>query len=89
MLTTVVGFEWQDQAQVAGPGPAARRFAMTRHPLDDAFRHNAWATVRLIDACAALTSEQLATDVPGTYGSIHKDAAPPRQLGRVVPLVLS
>ena len=45
---------------------------MTRHPLEDAFRHNAWATVRLIDACAALTPEQLATDIPGTYGSIHR-----------------
>ena len=45
---------------------------MTRHPLDDAFRHNVWATVRLIDACAALTPEQLATDIPGTYGSIHR-----------------
>jgi len=28
---------------------------MARHPLDDAFRHNTWATVRLIDICAALT----------------------------------
>ena len=45
---------------------------MTRHPLDDAFRHNVWATVRLIDACAVLSPEQLATDVPGTYGSIHR-----------------
>jgi len=45
---------------------------MTRNPLDDAFRHNVWATVRLIDVCAALTPEQLATDVPGTYGSIHR-----------------
>jgi uncharacterized damage-inducible protein DinB len=45
---------------------------MTRHPFEDAFRHNAWATVRLIDACAALTPEQLATDIPGTYGSIHR-----------------
>ena len=44
---------------------------MTRHPFDDAFRHNGWATVRLIDACAALTPEQLATDISGTYGSIH------------------
>jgi hypothetical protein len=24
---------------------------MARHPLDDAFRHNTWATVRLIDVC--------------------------------------
>ena len=45
---------------------------MTRHPLDDAFRHNVWATVRLIDTCAALTAEQLATEIPGTYGSIHR-----------------
>ena len=43
---------------------------MARHPLDDAFRHNAWATIRLIDVCAALTPEQLVTEVPGTYGSI-------------------
>ena len=45
---------------------------MARHPLDDAFRHNVWATVRLIDVCATLSPEQLATDVPGTYGSIHR-----------------
>jgi uncharacterized damage-inducible protein DinB len=43
---------------------------MSRSLLSDAFSHNVWATVRLIDACAALTSEQLATAVPGTYGSI-------------------
>jgi len=45
---------------------------MTRHPFDDAFRHNVWATVRLIDVCAALTPEQLAAPTPGTYGSIHE-----------------
>jgi uncharacterized damage-inducible protein DinB len=38
--------------------------------LDDAFAHHVWATVRLIDACLPLTPEQLATSVPGTYGSI-------------------
>ena len=38
--------------------------------LADAFAHNVWATVRLIDACAPLTARQLATAVPGTYGSI-------------------
>jgi len=38
--------------------------------LDDAFAHHVWATVRLIDACLPLTREQLATSVPGTYGSI-------------------
>lgn len=38
--------------------------------LDDAFDHHVWATVRLIDACLPLTPDQLATKVPGTYGSI-------------------
>jgi uncharacterized damage-inducible protein DinB len=38
--------------------------------LDDAFAHHVWATQRLIDACLPLSQEQLATDVPGTYGSI-------------------
>ena len=38
--------------------------------LEDAFAHHVWATVRLIDACAGLAPEQLATNVPGTYGSI-------------------
>jgi uncharacterized damage-inducible protein DinB len=43
---------------------------MSRSLLADAIGHHAWATVRLIDACAALTPEQLASTVPGTYGSI-------------------
>ncbi|HXI44848.1 MAG TPA: DinB family protein [Candidatus Acidoferrales bacterium] len=38
--------------------------------LRDAFGHNVWATIRILDACAALTPEQLETTVPGTYGSI-------------------
>ncbi len=38
--------------------------------LDDAFRHHIWATERLIDACAALTPEQLREPAAGTYGSI-------------------
>lgn len=38
--------------------------------LEDAFRHHLWATFQLLDACASLTPEQLATTVPGTYGSI-------------------
>jgi uncharacterized damage-inducible protein DinB len=38
--------------------------------LDDAFAHHVWATLRLIDACSALSPEQLETTVPGTYGSI-------------------
>jgi uncharacterized damage-inducible protein DinB len=43
---------------------------MTASPLGDAFAHHAWATDRLIDACTALTPEQLEFSVPGTYGSI-------------------
>jgi uncharacterized damage-inducible protein DinB len=44
--------------------------AMPRHPLDDAFRHNTWATVRIIDACADLTPDQLAATAEGTRGSV-------------------
>jgi len=43
---------------------------MTRPILADAFAHHVWATVRLTDACLALTPGQLETTVPGTYGSI-------------------
>jgi uncharacterized damage-inducible protein DinB len=43
---------------------------MSRSLLADAFAHHVWATLRLIDACAALEPEQLDTAVPGTYGSI-------------------
>ncbi len=43
---------------------------MSRPLLSDAFEHHAWATLRLIDACADLAPEQLDTAVPGTYGSI-------------------
>ncbi len=38
--------------------------------LADAFAHHVWATLRLIDVCRTLRPEQLATTVPGTYGSI-------------------
>lgn len=38
--------------------------------MEDAFGHHVWATISLIDACAALTAEQLEADVPGMYGSI-------------------
>lgn len=38
--------------------------------LADAFGHHVWASLRLLDACLPLTAEQLATPVPGTYGSI-------------------
>jgi uncharacterized damage-inducible protein DinB len=43
---------------------------MTNSILADAFGHHTWATLTLLDACAGLTDEQLATTVPGTFGSI-------------------
>ena len=39
--------------------------------LSDAFGHHIWANQLILDACATLTPEQLATPVPGTYGSIE------------------
>lgn len=43
---------------------------MSRSPLEDAFGHHVWATLRLIDACLSLSPEQLETAAPGTFGSI-------------------
>jgi uncharacterized damage-inducible protein DinB len=43
---------------------------MSRSLLEDGFAHHLWATLRLIDVCLELGPEQLATSVPGTYGSI-------------------
>jgi uncharacterized damage-inducible protein DinB len=37
----------------------------------DFYRHNLWANLRLLDACASLTDEQLDAGVPGTYGPIR------------------
>jgi len=44
--------------------------AMPAPILADAFSHHVWASIRVLDACASLDDEQLATRVPGTYGSI-------------------
>jgi uncharacterized damage-inducible protein DinB len=44
---------------------------MTRSNLQDAFDHHVWATLRVLDVCTGLTAEQLASPVPGTYGSIR------------------
>ena len=38
--------------------------------LEDSFAHHVWATDRILDACSALTAEQITTPVPGTYGPI-------------------
>jgi uncharacterized damage-inducible protein DinB len=43
---------------------------MTRSLLADAFDHHVWATLRVLDLLAPLSEEQLATNVPGTYGTI-------------------
>jgi uncharacterized damage-inducible protein DinB len=43
---------------------------MTRSALADAFGHHNWATIRLLEACEALTEEQLETPADGTYGTI-------------------
>jgi uncharacterized damage-inducible protein DinB len=47
---------------------------MSRSLLEDAFAHHVWATLRLADSCLALSSEQLGTAVPGTFGSILETA---------------
>ena len=39
--------------------------------MEDAFAHHVWATLRLADVCLELPPDQLQTNVPGTYGSIH------------------
>src|SRR5215468_10773873 len=40
--------------------------------LVDFFRHNLWANLRLLDACATLSEEQLDMSVRGTFGSIRE-----------------
>ena len=44
---------------------------MTKTLLDDAFVHHTWATLRIFDILLTLRPEQLATSIPGTYGSIR------------------
>jgi uncharacterized damage-inducible protein DinB len=43
---------------------------MTRSLLADAFDHHVWASLLVLDVVASLNADQLATNVPGTYGSI-------------------
>jgi uncharacterized damage-inducible protein DinB len=43
---------------------------MTASLLHDSMAHHIWASERLIDACEALTPEQLRAPAPGTYGPI-------------------
>jgi uncharacterized damage-inducible protein DinB len=51
-------------------GPIPYSGPVTISVLGDAFAHHVWASIRLLDACATLDDAQLATIVPGTYGSI-------------------
>jgi uncharacterized damage-inducible protein DinB len=41
---------------------------MTTSLLRDALAHHVWVTLRLLDTCRRLSSDQLVTDVEGTYG---------------------
>jgi uncharacterized damage-inducible protein DinB len=43
---------------------------MSRSLLADSVGHHVWATLQILDACAGLTADELATSVPGAYGSI-------------------
>lgn len=44
---------------------------MTTDHLRTIVDHHVWATLRLIERCATLTSGQLELTTPGTFGSIH------------------
>src|SRR3972149_7552066 len=39
--------------------------------LIELFKHNPWANLRLLDACAGLNDEQLDAKAPGTYGRLR------------------
>ncbi len=41
-------------------------------PLGALFQHHVWATLQLIDDCAALPDDRLQATVPGTYGTIER-----------------
>jgi uncharacterized damage-inducible protein DinB len=43
---------------------------MGRSDLQDAFDHHVWANERVLDVLSGLTDDQLASPVPGTYGSM-------------------
>ncbi len=56
--------------------------------LAELFKHNLWANLRLLDACASLSDEQLDADATGTYGRVrdtlvHLVAAEGRYVARL------
>lgn len=53
---------------------------MTNTLLDDAFAHQTWAMLWLIETCQSLSRRQLETSVPGTFGSIGDASATPGPL---------
>jgi uncharacterized damage-inducible protein DinB len=52
------------------PDVALLRWRRMIGPLEDAFNHHVWASLRVLEACATLQPEQRQTSVPGTYGTI-------------------
>jgi uncharacterized damage-inducible protein DinB len=44
---------------------------MSNAAITELYRHHLWSNLRTIEACAALTGEQLDATMPGTYGSIR------------------
>ena len=40
--------------------------------LSDFYKHNLWANLHLLDACAQLSDEQLDATMVGTFGSIRE-----------------
>jgi uncharacterized damage-inducible protein DinB len=37
----------------------------------EAFKHNLWANLKLLDACANLSEDDLTATAPGTYGAVR------------------
>jgi uncharacterized damage-inducible protein DinB len=50
--------------------PRQQEVDVSRSLLADAFDHHVWATLRVLDLLAPLSDEQLATNVPGTFGTV-------------------
>lgn len=57
-------------AAVSAPATSDTMKSMPSPILADAFGHHVWASIRVLDACSGLDAAQLATIVPGTYGSV-------------------
>ena len=53
-------------------GQDATPEAAAELPLVTMLRYHLWANLRLLDACATLTPEQLATTAEGTFGPIDR-----------------